>query len=311
MEMYVGIDVSKNTFDVCFGEKNKFKHFEYTEKGIKSLKEILRELKPNLIVMEATGGYEAQLLIELQDDGFSVAVVNAARIRNYAKAIGLTAKTDKIDAHAIAQYAAAIKPAPNTICTPNSRKIKGLVARRNQLISMRVAESNRLEHLRDRIVTKSIGAIIRTIDKQIQIVDDQIKLCIESDPEMKEMKIIAKSMPGIGDTTAAVLVSELPELGKLNRRAIASLVGVAPFNRDSGTFRGKRMTGGGIKNVRTKLYMPTLVAIRYNPAIKKFYNSLLKAGKTKMSAIVACMRKIITILNSMIANKQEWNNNLA
>lgn len=310
MEKFVGIDVSKSFFDVCLGVKGKIIHFDYTKEQVEKCVGLIEDFKPELIVMEATGGYEIELASSLQENGLPVAVVNPRRIRDFAKAAGQMAKTDAIDAAVIALFASALKPPKAEKVSENARRIRALTARRNQLIGLRTAENNRLEHVFDKSIAKSIKAVICVIDKQLDEVEKQIAGCIEHDPDMKEKSGIIKTMPGIGDTTSSMIVAELPELGRLNRREIASLVGVAPMNRDSGTFRGKRMTGGGRGNVRTCLFMPTLVAIRYNPAIKTFYERLLKAGKTKMTAIVACMRKIITILNSMVANNQTWRENL-
>jgi transposase len=310
MEKFVGIDVSKNFFDVCLGVKGKIIHFDYTKEQVEKCVGLIEDFKPELIVMEATGGYEIDLASSLQENGLPVAVVNPRRIRDFAKAAGQMAKTDAIDAAVIALFASALKPPKAEKVSENARRIRALTARRNQLIRLRTAENNRLEHVFDKSIAKSIKAVICVIDKQLDEVEKQIAGCIEHDPQMKEKSGIIKTMPGIGDTTSAMIVAELPELGRLNRREIASLIGVAPMNRDSGIFRGKRMTGGGRSGIRTCLFMPTLVAIRYNPAVKNFYERLLKAGKTKMTAIVACMRKIITILNSMVANNQPWRENL-
>lgn len=310
MEKYVGIDVSKRFFDVCVGVNGKVMHFDYTIEQVKKCVEVLKDFEPALVVMEATGGYEIQLASALQENGLPVAIVNPRRIRDFAKAVGQMAKTDKIDAAIITMFASALKPPKAEKVGANARRIRAMTARRSQLIQMRTAENNRLEHVFDKSIAKSVKAIIAAIDKQIDAVQEQIYGCIEHDPQMKEKSEIVKTMPGIGDTTSSMIVSELPEIGRLNRRQIAALIGVAPMNRDSGTFRGKRMTGGGRCHIRTCLFMPTLVAIRHNPVIKGFYERLLKAGKTKMTAIIACMRKMITILNSMVANNQMWRINL-
>ena len=310
MEKFIGIDVSKRFFDVCLGVKGKIIHFDYTKEQVEKCVRLIEDFMPELIVMEATGGYESELAWSLQEQGLPVAVVNPRRIRDFAKAAGQMAKTDAIDAAVIALFASALKPPKAEKVSENARRIRALTARRNQLIGLRTAENNRLEHVFDKSIAKSIKAVICVIDKQLDEVEKHISGCIEHDPEMKDKSGIIKTMPGVGDTTASMIVAELPELGRLNRREIASLIGVAPMNRDSGIFRGKRMTGGGRGNVRTCLFMPTLVAIRYNPAVKRFYERLLNAGKTKMTAIIACMRKIITILNSMVANNQTWRENL-
>lgn len=281
MKKYVGIDVSKRFFDVCFGEDGKVVHFDYTASKIKKCVESLLEFEPKLIVMEATGGYELELAACIQQAGLPVAIVNPRRIRDFAKAVGQMAKTDKIDAQIIARYAQALEPPANAKVSENARRIKALMARRTQLVNMRTAETNRLEHVFDKSIAKSLNAILRTIEKEIKKVEKEIGGCIERDPEMKAKAQILKTMPGIGDTTASMIVSELPELGRLNRRQIASLIGVAPMSRDSGMFKGKRMTGGGRQNVRKRLFMPTLVAMQHNPAIRSFYQRLVKAGKAK------------------------------
>jgi transposase len=303
---FIGIDVSKNSFDLCIDGTGRVKHWEYTSQTLKKCVKDLVKLEPELIVMEATGGYEMQLAIALQQAGLPVAVVNPRRVRDFAKALGKMAKTDKFDAIVIADFAGKLKPPATKFITESSLKIKALVTRRSQLITMRIAELNRQENVTEKIIIRSLKVSIKRLTKEIEAIDDELRKCIYTDPEMKENAEIIESTPGIGKTTTAMLISELPELGTLTRRQIASLVGVAPMARDSGTFKGKRMIGGGRANVRTQLYMPILVAIRYNKPIKEFYERLLKAGKTKMTAIVACMRKLLTILNIMVAKKECW-----
>ena len=307
MEKYVGIDVSKSFFDVCFGVDGKVEHFDYTKTEVRKCAGKISKYKPALVVLEATGGYEIKLADELQSQGLAVAIVNPKRIRDFAKAVGQLAKTDKIDAQIIAKYASALKPHANVKIASNARKIKALIARRSQLVAMRTAENNRLEHDFCKEVAKSITQVIAFIEKQLDKVEAEIKKLIDHDPEMKDKAELLKTMPGIGDATASMIISELPELGKINRRQIASLVGVAPINRDSGTFRGKRMTGGGRRFVRTKLFMATLVAIQHNAVIRKYYQRLLGNGKTKMTAVIACMRKMLVILNSMVEKNEPWN----
>jgi transposase len=306
MENYVGIDVSKRFFDVCFGVDGNVKHFDYTKQEVKKCAEKISQYQPAMVVLEATGGYEIELAAELQAHELPVAIVNPRRIRDFARAVGRLAKTDKIDAQIITKYASAIKPIASVKIASNARKVKALIARRSQLVAMRIAETNRLEHDFEKEVSKSIKQVIGFIEKQLGKVEAEIKKLIEHDPDMKDKANLVKTMPGIGDVTAFMIVSELPELGHLNRRQIASLVGVAPINRDSGTFRGKRMTGGGRRSVRTRLYMPTLVAIQHNEVIRKYYHRLLGNGKTIMTAVVACMRKMLVILNTMAEKKECW-----
>lgn len=307
MKTYVGIDIAKRTFDLCLAPEDTHQEFTMTPDDIQRCVTQLVEIRPALIVMEATGGYEARLAAELKAADLPVAVVNPRRIRDFAKALGKLAKTDKIDAAVIARFAALIKPPVGGTDSEMTRKLKALVARRRQLVTMHTAESNRLEHATDTETRQSIEVMSCTLTEQLEKLDEQIKAHIEAVPELKEMAEIAESTPGIGQVTAAMLVSSVPELGSLNRRQVAALIGVAPINRDSGQFRGKRMTGGGRKDVRARLYMPTLVAIQHNPVIREFYRRLVDAGKKKMTAVIACMRKLIVIINTMIARKEHWN----
>ena len=287
-------------------EEAKDMHFDYTPEQLKKCVEFLSELSLEVVVLEATGGYEMSLASELQAAELPVAVVNPRRIRDFAKAAGTMAKTDKLDARIIAGYGATFKPPPSGVVDGQSRKLRALVARRNQLVQMRTAENNRMEHAIDKVVARSVRAMIATLEKEIEKVQKQISDHIEQQPELKHKADILKSTPGIGDTTASMLVIELPELGKANKKEIAALVGVAPMNRDSGAFRGKRMTGGGRRDVRARLFMPTLVAIRHNPVIGQFYQHLLEGGKSKMTAVVAAMRKLLVILNTLIKKNELW-----
>ena len=311
MENTIGIDISKAKLDVHVLHGEKDVQFENTADGIKECVTLCQKVRPDLIVMEATGGYEYLATAMLSAARLPVAVVNPRRIRDFAKAVGQMAKTDKIDARVIALYASNCEPMPQDQIDNNSRKLKALTARRHQLLDMRTAENNRKEHAVDKEIARSIDIIIKTINKELQKVERQINEHIDNMPQLKQKTETLKSIPGIGDTTAAMLVSELPELGTFNRRQIAALVGVAPINRDSGTFRGKRMTGGGRKHVRNRLFMPTLVAVQHNPVLKNYYHRLVeREGKMKMVAIVAAMRKLLCIMNTMLKNNQYWQPNL-
>ncbi len=311
MDTHIGIDISKFKFDVHETGNQTYRSFDYNDHQVEACAQWLLSINPALVVMEATGGYEIELAIALLEKGLPVTVVNPRWIRDFARAIGQLAKTDKIDARIIAQYAATIKPEPQTEIDRTSLTIKALVARRRQLVAMRVQESNRTEHAMDAIVKDSIDVVIKAFNSEIENIEQALADLIATDSALKQKANLFETMPGIGKTTASMLIVQLPELGILDRRQIASLVGLAPVNRDSGCFRGKRMTGGGRTDVRTQLYMPTLVAIQHNPVIRKFYNHLLDSGKSKMVAVVACMRKIITILNAMAAKNQPWNPNFA
>ena len=307
MATYVGIDIAKNGFDMAFEPKQKMQHFDNNASGIKQCQELLKKLKPALVVMEPTGGYEIDLVCELQAAGLPVAVVNARQIREFARACGLLAKTDKLDAQIIARFAAVLKPPTRELIDQKTRRMKALVARRNQLVQIQTAEKNRMEHAREKAISKSIQQILKAIECKMKKVEKQIHDQIESTPQLKQKTEQLQSVPGIGQTTASLLVTELPELGRLNRRQIAALVGVAPINRDSGNYRGKRMTGGGRRHLRSRLFMPLLAAIRFNPVIRNFYLRLILNGKTKMTAVIAAMRKLLTILNIMIAKNESWN----
>jgi transposase len=302
--------MAKQYFDLHSLKTRQDQRMENSNDGIRRCVALCNKIRPELIVTEATGGYELTLAATLQAEGFAVAVVNPRRIRDFARAAGQIAKTDRLDARIIAQFAATMEPMPTERISENTQKLKALVARRNQLVGLHTAESNRLEHADGKEIRRSIAAVLKVIEAQLKTIDRQIKEQIENTPQLRQRSEILDSVPGIGPTTANMLVTELPELGQLNRRQIAALIGVAPMARDSGTFRGKRMTGGGRKKIRSRLFMPTLVAVRHNPILRAYYNKLLSRGKCKMVALVAVMRKLICILNTMVKNNQKWNPNL-
>jgi transposase len=307
MATYAGIDIAKHGFDLAFEPKQKMPHFDNDAQGIQRCREVLQELKPRLVVLEPTGGYEVALVAELQAAGLPVAKINARRIRQFARASGQLAKTDMLDAQVIARFAAVLQPPAQEVVDEQTRTMKALVARRHQLVQMHTAENNRLEHACDKAIKRSIRAILQTIERQMDKVEKQIRDHIDSLPELRQKTKRLASVPGIGETTASLLVTDLPELGRLNRRQIAALVGVAPINRDSGAYRGKRMTGGGRRDLRARLFMPTLVAVRHNPLIRRFYQRLVEQGKAKMVALIAAMRKLLTILNLMLKKNEDWN----
>jgi len=310
MRNCIGIDVAKQYFDLHILETGQDRRMENSAGGIAKFVALCNKIKPELIVMEATGGYELILAATVQAEGFAVAVVNPRRIRDFARAAGQIAKTDKLDARIIAQFAATMEPMPTEQINESTQKLKALVARRNQLVGLHTAESNRLEHANGKEIRRSIAAVLKVIESQLKTIDRQITEHIDNTPRLRQRSEILDSVPGIGPTTANMLVTELPELGRLNRRQIAALVGVAPIARDSGTFRGKRTTGGGRKKIRSRLFMPTLVAVRHNPVLRAYYNKLLGRGKCNMVALVAVMRKLICIMNTMAKNNQKWNPNL-
>lgn len=306
----IGIDVAKKHFDLYSLKTGQDRRMKNSTDGIRQCVVLCNEIRPKLIVMEATGGYERILAATVQAEGFAVAVVNPRRIRDFARAAGQIAKTDKLDARIIAQFGATMKPRPSEQIDENTQKLKALVARRSQLVGLHTAEANRLEHAHTKSIQRSIVAVVKVIAAQLKSIDRQIEQHIQETPQLRQRSEIIDSAPGIGPVTAHMLVTELPELGRLNRRQIAALVGVAPMARDSGTFRGKRMTGGGRKQIRSRLFMPTLVAVRHNPILKEYYTGLINRGKSKMVALVAVMRKLICILNVMVKNNQKWNSNL-
>ena len=303
---YAGIDVAKKTLDVCVLPDSAERQCANERRGWTSCSRWLGDPQDTLVVLEATGGYEAQAADALRAAGFAVAVVNPRRTRDFARACGRLAKTDRLDAQGIARYAQMLQPSPREAPDASHRRLRALVARRDQLLAMRTAETNRLEHAADRAIRTSLRQIVRALERQMARIEAQIRQTIDEEPSLRQAKETLTSVPGVGETTASMLVSDVPELGRLNRRQIAALVGVAPWNRDSGTFRGKRMTGGGRVRVRTRLYMPTLVAIRHNPVIHAFYERLVQNGKAKMTAVVACMRKLLTILNTLVAKNEKW-----
>jgi len=303
---HVGIDIAKASFDVVHHEKRQYRSFEYTDQGIGDCVAWLLEIKPSLVLMESTGGYEAPLASELWRHCIPTLTINPRRIRDFARSLGQMAKTDKIDAAMIARYAATLQPAPQAIADQLAQEIRSLAARRRQLVDMRTQEKNRREHARSEGITRSIADTVAFLDKEIAKIDEQLSKEIDGNPGLKKKRGLLQSMPGIGKQTATLLLCLLPELGACSRREIAALVGLAPINRDSGMFRGKRMIGGGRKHVRQILYMPTLVAIRHNAMIQAYYRRLLQAGKEKMVALTACTRKILTMLNAMVKNHTEW-----
>lgn len=307
MNVHVGIDVSKNSFDLVVHEDASHHVFDMTVDGIKHCAALLKKMQPSLVVMEATGGYEFELFVKLAESGIPVAVVNPRQIRDFARACGKLAKTDKIDAEVIARFAAVMKPSVTEPPSDEARKIKALAVRRRQLVDMITAETNRKSLVREKAVRKSLDAVIKTLRRELDKCDDEIGTLVEQSPEYRRKAELMRSIPGIGDKTVSAIIAHLPEIGSVNRRRIAALVGLAPRNRDSGMMRGKRTTGGGRKTVRTALYMPTVVAIQHNPVLRSYYHKLVANGKERMVALVACMRKLLTILNSIVGNNQSWN----
>jgi len=308
---YIGLDISKSYIDLHQLPQERAARFEYAPEGIAKLLAFLKRRKPALIVIEATGGYESNVAAELSSAGLKVAVVNPRQVRNFARALGRLAKTDSIDAEVLARFAQDVRPEVRKLPDPEEITLKAFVARRRQLVAMLVAEKNRLSRVTSNSVIDSLKRTINFIQKQIDDLDTEIKSTIQNSPVWREKDDLLKSVPGIGDKTSCALLAQLPELGRLNRRQIASLVGVAPMNRDSGTLRGKRMITGGRKPVRNALFMAATAARRFNPTIKAFYLRLRAAGKNYKVALTACMRKLLVILNTMLKNQISFKQSFA
>jgi transposase len=304
--VFVGIDVSKHRLDVYVRPSGELWSVDNDSKGHACLVEKLGTMSPSLVVLEATGGYQAAIAAELAAAKLAVAVVNPRQVRDFAKATGKLAKTDEIDAAVLAHFAEAVRPEPRPMPDELTLEIQALVVRRRQLIDMRTAEMNRLETCRVMPVRRNIQKMINTLNKQVEKVDDDIDTAIRNSPAWREREDLLSSVKGVGSTTARTMLTQLPELGRLNRREIAALVGVAPFNTDSGKRRGARSIRGGRTEVRAVLYMATVAAARWNPQIRIVYERLLAAGKKPKVALIACARKLLTILNSMMRTNQHW-----
>jgi len=305
--LVIGIDVSKAKLDIAWGPNGPLETIENTDQDIARL--LIKKIEDpvnTLIVMEATGGYESGLVEMLHKSNLSLAVVNPRRVRDFAKGIGLDAKTDLIDAKVIAHYGEVVKPKEHVAKTDSEKKLEALVTRRRQLLDLTHQESNRLKQTRDKEIQKLIRQTIKTLEKQTQTVDRLIAEAVAADQQNARKIEILQSVKGVGAVTVSTFLAELPELGTLNRGQIAKLVGVAPMNNDSGNRSGKRKTIGGRSSVRRVLYMATLTATRFNPKIRAFYIRLLAKGKPKKLALVAAMRKLLTILNTLIKKDELW-----
>lgn len=303
--LFVGIDVAKAALDIALRPSDQLWQVIYDDAHVEALVIQLSELSPSLIVVEATGGLERTLVAALVAAGLPVVVINPRLARDFAKATGRLAKTDRLDAQVLAHYGEAIRPSCRPLPDADTQQLRALVDRRRQLIDMMSAEQSRLNTSPARI-RDSIEYHLTWLRQQVASLDNDLDSMLKTSPLWREYDAILQSTPGVGPVLSRTLISQLPELGDLNRKEIAALVGVAPFNRDSGTWRGRRTIWGGRATVRAVLYMSTLVATRYNPVIREFYERLLAAGKVKKVALIACMRKLLTILNAMIKNQQRW-----
>jgi len=306
VESFVGIDVSKNTLDLRIEPAGEAMHVAYDDQGIAQVCRRLVEALPTLIVMEATGGLETRLAGELAAKGLPVAVINPRQARDFAKATGQLAKTDRVDAAILCAFARAIRPAVRPLKSADARELDDLVNRRHQLVEIRVQETLRLAAASSKTLQKSLKAHIAWLDKRITKLDHDLKDRLQTSDAWKVKDDLLRGIPGVGDVTSMTMLAKCPELGQLNRREIAKLVGVAPLADDSGKHRGKRFIWGGRADVRAVLYMATVAAMRCNPAIKPFAQRLKMSGKPAKVVIAACMRKLLTIMNAMIKTNSPW-----
>jgi transposase len=304
-DRFVGIDVSKQQLEVAVRPSGEIWTVAHDEAGLTALVTRLQALAPALIVLEATGGLEVALAGALATATLPVAVVNPRQVRDFARSIGTLAKTDRLDAQSLAHFADAVRPQARPLPDAQAQELRALLQRRRQLVDMLTAEKNRLQAASRRI-RPQIQAHIEWLQRQLSQFDDDLRALIRSSPLWRETEDLLRSAPGVGPVLATTLVAALPELGTLTRQQIAALVGVAPLNRDSGTLRGRRTVWGGRAQVRTALYMSTLVAVRHNPVLAAFYRRLRAAGKVPKVALTACMRKLLTILNAMLKHRTRW-----
>ena len=299
----VGIDVSKSRLDVA--TRDEVWSVGNDADAIKSLILRLQALKPNLVVVESTGGLERRVVAEMYAAGLPVALVNPRRVREFARSIGLLAKTDKVDARLLVRFGESIRPQPTRLPTAEEQRLSALLSRRRQVIDMLTMEKNHLFSAHP-TTQDSIHKIMDVLEEELDELNHLIEDFIDHTPGFHGKDEILRSVPGIGPVSSAILLADLPELGTLDRKKIAALVGVAPFNNDSGRFRGKRRIRGGRPGIRTVLYMAALTATKFNPIIRSFYEHLLRQGKEKKVSIVACMRKLLTYLNAMIRDMRPW-----
>jgi transposase len=304
-QSYVGIDLSKDYLDVAVNPTGQQWRMDNTEEGLGPLVEQLQGLSPVLVVLEATGSLQVPVAAALGAAGLPVAVVNPRQVRDFARATGKLAKTDKLDAQVLALFAERVRPVPRLLPDPQTQELNALLARRRQIVAMLVTEQNRLGTALPS-VRPGIQEHIAWLEERLAGLHDKMAKLLRESPIWREKEDLLRGVPGVGPVVSLTLLAELPELGTLGRRQIASLVGVAPLNRDSGTLRGKRTVWGGRAKVRAALYMAALVATRFNPVLQAFYQRLLAAGKPKKVALIACMRKLLTILNAMLKHRTRW-----
>lgn len=306
---FVGVDVSKDSFDFNIRPAGEAASLPCTPAGIRQFIARLSHFQVQLVVMEATGGYEKLIAAELATAGFPVVVVNPRQVHDFARACGRLAKNDRLDAEIIARFAEAIKPQIRPLPSAETELLSELVARRRQLVELQTAEFNRFQTAHAPKVKKSIQRLLSAIGKQIAELDDELDKAIANSPVWKEKDDLLQSVKGIGPATARTLLADVPELGQLNRRNLAALIGLAPYDHDSGKLKGVRCISGGRASVRAVLYMATLTATKWNPSIRRFYQRLISKGKVFKVAMTACMRKLLTVLNMILKTKQPWRDN--
>lgn len=305
--IFVGIDISKSRLDIALVPANGSFSVPNTEAGVQKLVARLQKVRPHIILLEATGGYEYLVVAALREAGLPACFINPRQVRDFARSLGILAKTDAIDALVLARFAEKLRPQPRPLPDAAQQELKQLLTRRRQLLDMIVMEQNRLELSPFPRVQQSIQEVVRSLTQQLQDLEREIDDFFRQHPIWVEKDQLLQTMPGVGPTTSCCLIAWLWELGRLNRREIAALVGVAPFNWDSGAWRGARRIRGGRKRLRQVLYMATVAAVRCNEVISRYYHRLLQRGKAKKLAITACMRKLLTMLNAMVKNQQPWN----
>jgi transposase len=305
-QVFIGIDVSKSSWDVHVLPEGRSFTIRVDDGAVERLLDQLGSPEASLIVLEATGGLERKLVVELIDAGWNVAVVNPRQVRDFAKALGRLAKTDRIDAETLAMFAHRVQPRTTQKTPEKQQELESLVTRRRQLVGLRSMERMRKHQTTLKAASRSIDKMLKVLDQQIAALDKAIARLIEADDDWRAKRDLIESVPGVGPTTSATLVAELPELGRLNRQEIASLAGLAPFNHDSGRFRGQRRIRGGRSALRTTLYMAALTAKRCNEKLRTFAERLHKAGKPFKVVITACMRKLLTILNTLVRSGKSW-----
>lgn len=306
MDVFVGIDVSKDRLDVHVLPSGEAFSVVHEAEGVAALCDRLEALKPRTVALEATGGFEVVAAGALASSGLPVVVVNPAQVRAFARALGQRAKTDPIDALVIARFAEAARPEVRPMPDADQRRLSDLVARRRQILQMLGAERQRLGRALDPRLKKSLKRLIMALEKELGEIDGDIDQAVRASPVWRRKEVLLQSVPGVGPITARTLLAEMPELGALDRRQAAALAGLAPFTRQSGQWRGKSFIGGGRTRVRTALFMAALSASRFNPVLKRFHQRLIKAGKPKMVALVAVARKLLILLNAVLRDQKPW-----